>query len=408
MIRINNKEQCCGCAACMNICPRSAISMNIDEEGFLYPEVLLEQCSHCGLCENVCPMLEKAHRGIGGSVHLGIQYKDQIKRMESTAGGGFSLIADAILNQNGIVYAVDYDNMIVVHKAAYQSTELQGMRGSKYVQSKVGEIYSEIRLLLKENKIVLFVGTPCQVQGLIKCVGNVENLYTMDLLCLGVSSPKLFEKWVQWLTKKHGNAVSRIYFRNKKFGYATTNVRVVFENGKILEQKYDSKCYPNTFFKAYNVRPSCYKCEFRECPRVSDFTVGDFVQIGDYSKNMDDDKGTTSLWIHSEKGRALYESLSCNAEAVVIEKNCTNIIGGPSVQMKKPQNRKDFFDDAENLDFEVFINKWVPKNIKSEFASIVRIVVNKIPFKTVLFKMIRTYKGRKFHKQVEEANKNGE
>lgn len=300
MIQITNKSQCCGCTACFSICEHNAISMVADEEGFLYPAVDLSACIRCVICEDTCPY--RVHREKDretSSLHIAVQYKDEEKRIESTAGGAFSLIADYILEKKGVVYSVGYDDMIVCHKLAVEKKDLAEMRGSKYVQSTLKDTFCEIYRFLDKKRTVLFVGTPCQVHGLNSYLRKknctLDKLITIDLLCLGVSSPGVFEKWVKFLGEKYGDRVSGIEFRNKHFGYAATNVRIHFQNQRILEQKFDTKAYIKTFFSGYNVRPSCYECKFRTMPRVSDFTIGDFIQIGDYSKEMDDDKGTTSL-----------------------------------------------------------------------------------------------------------------
>lgn len=409
MIRIEDKKKCCGCTACYSICGEHAITMELDDEGFMYPRIDAEKCIDCRACEKVCPYIkyteisEKYH-----SIQLAVQYKDEGKREASTAGGAFSLIADYVLEQDGIVYGVGYDNMIVCHKQAGTEEDLAQMRGSKYVQSTLNDTFQEIFRLLKKKKTVLFVGTPCQVHGLKNCTGENPYLITMDLLCLGVSSPGIFGRWVNYLEEKYEDKVKTVQFRNKRFGYAVTNVRVIFDDDRILEQRYDSKAYAKTFFSGYNVRPSCYKCEFRKKPRVSDFTVGDCIQIGKYSRTMDDDKGTTSLWVHTETAKQILKKVKERAYWKEIESNGTNVIGGPAKQMTNPYERPAFFEDAFSMPYDVFIRKWMPDNMTSICASIVRISFNKLPFGRYIFRLMRKKQGSRFQEkicQIDEGSK---
>lgn len=411
MIQITDKSKCCGCTACYSVCPKKCITMKPDFEGFLYPEINLESCVDCHACEKVCPV--KNHKSIekSESILFGVQYTDEEKRLSSTAGGAFSLLADYLIDSGAVVYAVGYDdNCVVCHKAVTNKKSLEEMRGSKYVQSKVGDTYKEIKDYLKSGTKVLFVGTPCQVHGLVNYVGENENLYTIDLLCLGVSSPGLFSEYTAWLEKKYGSRVTQVLFRNKHYGYATPNIRICFENGRYIQQSYDSRVHANLFFKKYyNTRPSCYQCEYREIPRVSDFTIGDFTNIGQFSKMMDDDKGTTKMWVHSNKGRLLLNALVDRSKMVVLEEDSTNIVGGPKQQISQPDRRIEFFNDAQRLSYAKLISKWEPKKVKGELIGISRRILYYIPGHRYLFKIMREYKRKKYVKSVKALNgeKNG-
>ena len=405
MIQITNKSQCCGCTACFSICEHNAISMVMDGEGFLYPAVDLSACIRCGMCEDTCPYKGNGEKDReASSLHIAVQYKDERKRVESTAGGAFSLIADYVLEKKGVVYGVGYDDMIVCHKLADEEKDIREMRGSKYVQSTLKETFREICKFLNEKRTVLFVGTPCQVHGLnnylMKKNCILDKLITIDLLCLGVSSPGIFEKWVKFLEERYGDKVCGVEFRNKRFGYAVTNVRIRFQNQRVLEQKFDTKAYIKTFFSGYNVRPSCYECKFRTMPRVSDFTIGDFIQIGDYSEEMDDDKGTTSLWAHTDKARQILEKVQGRFRRSEIEKECSNIIGGPQRQMRIPERRVEFFEDARQIPYDLFIRKWEPDSIRSRFASLVRITFDRFPWGKYVFRQMRRMQSRNFEKKV--------
>lgn len=404
MLPVVDKTKCCGCTACYSICPRQCISMKPDEEGFLYPEIDIDSCVQCGACEKVCPFHGEQAEMKKETVFAAVQHTDFQKRKTSTAGGAFTLIADEILRQDGTVFAVGYDeNMVVCHQKCVKKKQ-QTLRGSKYVQSDLKDTFREIKNLLKQEQKVLFVGTPCQVHGLKNYIGDNKFLYTIDLLCLGVSSPKLFAEWVRYLEKKYSSSVTDVQFRNKHYGYATPNVRVFFKNGKEMDQKYDSKVHANLFFHYYNVRPSCYECEFREIPRKSDFTIGDFTEIGAICKSMDDDWGTTKLWIHTLKGKELLDAVKQQMNLLVIEKSSPNIVGGPKKQIQLPEKRTAFFRDAAVFSYKELIAKWEPWGIKGEIIGMLRRIINHIPGKKILFQYLRKQKFKKYNRRISKIN----
>lgn len=405
MIQISDKTKCCGCTACENACPKNCISMQYDDEGFLYPVVNVVQCVDCGLCEKVCPKIVQSGIREDTSDCYAIQNLSKSKRMTSTAGGAFSLIADYLLGENAVVFAVGYDNnMVVCHKMAIESKALEELRGSKYVQSNLKDTFTKIKDLLKENRKVLFVGTPCQAHGLFNYIGQNENLYIIDLLCLGVSSPKLFAEWIEYLNTKYQSDVINVQFRNKHYGYSVPNVRVFLENGKEFDQRYDSRVHANLFFQHLNVRPSCYICEFREIPRISDFTVGDFNDIASVKNDFDDDLGTTKLWVHTQKGKDILEHIGDNCKRYLIQTNGTNIVGGEKKMFKIPEKREFFFEDVQNMEYLQLVKKWEPYNMKGIIASVARPLINLFPFKSYIFKVLRKRKIKKFQKRVKEVN----
>ena len=171
-----------------------------------------------------------------------------------------------------------------------------------------------------------------------------------------------------------------------------------------MDQKYDTRVHANLFFRHYNVRPSCYECEFRERPRASDFTIGDFTEIADVDKSMNDDKGTTKLWVHTQKGKELFAQVESEARIYYIDDHAKNIVGGPKKQIKRPEKREDFFRDAERMDYLSLVSKWEPRSFKGELAGIMRPIINRLPFKTKLFQYLRKRKMRQYHKNLRELN----
>lgn len=407
MIEIKDKTKCCGCTACYSVCPNNCITMKEDSEGFLYPNINNNDCVNCGLCEKVCPYNISVEKKNTNTKYCIVQNKDAKERGESTAGGFFSLVANKIILDGGVVYAAGYDiNSNVVHKRVEKKIELSDLRGSKYVQSTLQDTFNNIKRDLKNRK-VLFVGTPCQVHGLKNFIGENINLFTIDLLCLGVSSPGLFKKYIRYLNKKYENNVVAVQFRNKQYGYSTANIRICFRDGRFIQQTYDSKVHSNLFFKGFkNVRLSCYECEFREKPRVSDFTIGDCSDVFRLNSDMDDDLGTTSCWIHTNKGHLLFHELD-NLSYYTIEADTKNIIGGPRKQIKLPETRGMFFRDAEKLTYSELIKKYHPKKKKDVLIPLVRYILEIIPFGTEIKKRQRMDKLKKYKKNVDAINRKG-
>lgn len=404
---ISDKAECCGCTACSSICPRNCIEMLPDEEGFLYPSIQSGDCIGCHACEQVCPFPEgNAAQESRASVYAAVQYADEAKRFTSTAGGAFSLIADHLLRDGAVVYAAGYDgDAVVCHQRVETGDGVAGLRGSKYVQSRLGDVFRRVKTDLQDENTVLFTGTPCQIHGLKKYVGDNEHLYTIDLLCLGVSSPALFREYVNYLSGKYGERVARIQFRDKHYGYAAPNIRICFHSGRFIEQQYDSKVHADLFFRSYyDARPSCYSCKFRGIARVSDFTIGDFTEIGSVSREMDDDKGTTKLWAHSPKGQALLRELSLPHKMTVLEESASNIVGGPERQIPQPERRAEFFRDAGTMEYAALIRKWAPKSLRGELVGLAKRGINRLPFRSFIFKIIRARSRKRYHNRVRDLN----
>lgn len=370
MIKVENKENCCGCTACYSICPKKAITMEEDNEGFKYPKIDKNKCINCGLCEGVCPVIKKGKYNENLKNYACQNKKDSI-RLRSTSGGVFYSIADYIISNNGIVYAVGFDkNMKVIHRFTNDSNLIAELIGSKYVQSDLKDIFIDIKMKLKNNKIVFFVGTPCQVEGLINYLShqNTQNLYTSDLMCYGVPSPKIYNSWISYIEKKYNSKVTYINFRDKKYGYAGSNTLVKLSNGKKIEDNIDSKSFLKTMFSHIGLRPSCYNCQFRTRKKKCDFTMGDMQNVCLYNKRMDDNKGTTFLQIHSEKGFKLFSKISTKLNCFeIVDSKYSN--GSSISNIDIPRERDNFFNDLNKLDYNSLIKKYFPPTKKDFIAN---------------------------------------
>lgn len=204
MINISSKEDCCGCSACINICPKHCIHFKEDSEGFLYPEVDIKQCINCNLCTKVCPVIRPFKENYPRKTYACINPNNEI-RMNSSSGGIFSLIAEKVIQNNGIVFGAIFDSQWqVIHSSTKDINSLYKFRGSKYTQSFIGDSYQKIKLLLENNTLVLFVGTPCQVSGLLHYLNKqYHNLITVDFSCHGVASPKVWKLYLHEFCSRH-------------------------------------------------------------------------------------------------------------------------------------------------------------------------------------------------------------
>lgn len=314
MIEIINKTDCCGCTACANICPKDAIVMEPDFEGFLYPKVLADKCVECGLCEKACPVANKPEKQ--GNLLEGyvLRTKNRGVLQGSTSGGFTTPLVEWVLSQGGAVCAATYDkDFKVVHAIidTVDADEIARTRGSKYVQSGLRDCFTQIKNLLKQDRLVCFVGTTCQVAGLKAYLGKeYDHLLTVDLVCHGTPSPKLWDKYLAYQKEKYGTEFSEIAFRNKTYGYHSGTMKIRFSNGKTYYGSARVDPMLKSFFREIASRPICYQCPFKQLERCSDFTIYDCWHAAALVPGLvDDDNGYTNVIVQSEKGHAALERI---------------------------------------------------------------------------------------------------
>ena len=297
------KQDCCGCTACLHICPVHCITMQEDEEGFLYPVINEDHCIHCHKCETVCPMQKQENQDTGTAAFVGY-CRNEVIRKQSSSGGIFSVLAEWVLQQNGVVFGAAFDeNCEVYHIAIDTEADLPKLRGSKYVQSRLGNVYPEVRRYLEMERKVLFTGTACQIAGLKKYLNQpYENLYTVDVLCHGVPSPKLWRMYIEAQKKRYHASVEKIEFRNKKYGWNNYSIMIDFADQQQYCVRFFADQFMNMLLGNLDLRPSCYACPFKEFPRISDMTIGDSWGIEKVMPDLGDDKGISVILVHSQKG----------------------------------------------------------------------------------------------------------
>jgi len=371
MIDIKIKEDCCGCNACTVICPEKCISMQTDNEGFIYPIVDKDKCIDCGLCEEVCPILNKrkddVERFEKPFVYAAYNINRDV-RLDSTSGGIFSALAEKIFSQGGYVSGAIYNkDHSVSHIVTNDKSKLPDLRSSKYLQSFTGNLYEDIKQLLIKGKKVLVCGTPCQITALYAYLNSdYDNLITCDFICKGVNSPKVFQKYIKMLELQYKSKAVKIKFKNKTFGWHRFSTKVDFLNGKsYIKDRYHDPFMIGYLQSGNFARPSCYSCQFKGFPQKSDITLGDFWGIENIDKTMDQDIGTSLIMVNSDKGMTFFESLG---NAIIKKEFKKEDAEKGNLAMNNPlkatnNDRKAFFDALDKMPFKQVAKKFFPMSL---------------------------------------------
>lgn len=311
------KHKCTNCMACYNICPVGAIEMIEDKDGFVYPSIVEEKCTHCGLCTKKCPALnleqtKEISKRLEKPAAYGGYIEDEETREKSSSGGVFSILSKYVLDKGGYVCGARFTKGgICEHVIVDNWEDLAPLRGSKYVQSNVNNYYKEIKSLLEQDKYVLFTGTPCQVAGLYAVLGkDYEKLITVDLLCHGVPSQKVFREYLNELTGGLEEEVQNFKFRDKKEGWRKPGISF-YLRGHYYYYSWEQS-YIQGFVNNLILRKSCTDCQYSKLPRKGDFSMGDFWGIENYDKTIDDNKGTSAILINSPKAETILKDLKSN------------------------------------------------------------------------------------------------
>lgn len=377
MEEILEKNKCTGCSACQNICPKHAISMTMDEDGFRYPVIDKDKCINCGLCKKTCPVINTKENLSLNKCYVGYN-KDNKVKVNSSFGGIFDAIARNILKEGGIVIGATFDEeMKLKHIAIDNEKDLEKLKGSKYLQSNLDNIFSYIKENLKSKKI-LFVGTPCQVAGLHAYLKKeYDNLFLVDLFCHGVPSPKLFDKYLKELESKNKSKVIKYNFRDKSTGWDTYSNTIYLENNNKISELQKNNPYMKLFLSDIALRKSCYDCNFKIGNKYSDITLGDFWGVQKYYSEMYSKDGVSAVIINTEKGQNIFNEVTNNLEY----KKCKLeeiIDGNPSLKVsgRYPLKREKFFNDMNNLSIEELTKKYTSvslfKKLKDKLKRIIK------------------------------------
>lgn len=360
MIQLCDRYNCTGCCACANACPHNAITMIDDYEGFLQPVVNSELCVSCGICQKVCPVISPYDFKDHIMQSYAAYAKDSGIRQRGSSGGLFTIFANNIFKQSGAVVGAAFDDSHVVrHMVVDKESELSKLQGSKYVQSIIGFVLKDIKRRLVRGQKILFVGTPCQVAGLLNYLQRrYENLYTIDLVCHGVPSPKLFAHYIEFLKHKYPNFYSFSFrdlkrqncssssssFKNPKSGEIST---------KVLYG--EDMAYYSLFIGNYVNRECCYKCCYAQHEhRIGDITLADFWGLGKVVPyNRDKSMGVSFVSINTPKGRELFDSVKSEIEYE--ERPVEETIVGGNTQLEHPAVRPTIRDGVYK---QVYTTDW--------------------------------------------------
>lgn len=312
-----NKKECFGCGACANICPKNAIFMRPDEQGFLYPKINEELCVNCNLCKMSCQIQNENEVKNDGAVKCYGFKNEDIIRMKSSSGGAYTAISDKILFQGGACYgSVFTDSNDVIFQKARTKCERDLFLGSKYVQSDIRNSYFDIGVELKNQERVLFTGTPCQVAGLKQFLKakkiSMEHLITIDLLCHGVPSPKLWKDYIRFLEKKNRGKVMGYSFRDKEHGWSGYHIKVEYDNGLVECDSREDLIFTSLFSMDLILRPTCYKCPYSCKEQCGDITIGDYWGIHQVDQDFADEKGISLIIVNNKKGNQVMKDVLDN------------------------------------------------------------------------------------------------
>lgn len=376
---LKEKIKCNGCSACATICPKNCIAMKPDELGFLYPQIDEKLCIDCGLCEKTCPVFNESEFTTSPKAYA-VKNTDENIRMQSSSGGIFTAVAEKILAEGGVVFGAAFtdDFRAVKHIAVENTEDLHKLRGSKYVQSRIGDSFAEAKKELEKGRKVLFTGTPCQIGGLLSFLKkDYENLITQDIVCHGVPSPSVWKNYVELREKKAEAKTTAVSFRAKNTGWITFSMLMKFQNGTEYTKKLSEDLFMQGFLNNIYLRSSCYNCAFKTLYRRSDITLADFWGIWNVLPEMHDGKGTSLVIVNSDKGNKVLNDIESQLEIAetditeAVKYNSAAIIGVP----QNPQ-RNQFINDFATQPFEKTLKKYCSpdwkKQLKSKIKSIIK------------------------------------
>lgn len=357
-----DNEACTGCSACASVCPNACIKMVEDAEGFLRPKTDYTKCSKCDLCAEVCPANKKFIKNNNVKAYAAKNTNEET-RLASSSGGVFRALAEKTISQNGVVYGAAYGNdNEVEHIAITKSADLIKLQGSKYVQSKLGNAFREIKELLQKDVPVLFSGTPCQIQGLASFLGeDYKNLVKVEIICHGVPSPLVFRKYRKELEEKHSSKITKINMRSKTEGWQNYRTRYEFADGSAFEETPQENIYMRAFLHDLCLRKTCHSCKAKDFQSAGDIALADFWGIENVVEGYDDDKGVSLLMLKTKKGENLFNSVKEEFDITEVDiekaKNYNLCI---TDSVKAHRNRKKFFDEID----DEYISAVIERNLE--------------------------------------------
>ena len=364
LYEIAGKRSCTGCGACVCVCPVGCIQMVENKEGFFYPVIDHTQCIGCKKCYKVCPNEPEDDEDVV-AVLAGYSHNRDI-RLTSSSGVVFTHLAEEVLKRNGVVFGVAMQKSQAVVCAVENIEEIPKLRGSKYVQSRVGNAYGQVEKYLKEGRLVLFSGTPCQIAGLYRVLKKeYMRLITVDFVCHGISSPQVLEKYLK--ERGNGKRISEIVFRDKTEGWNKFSMKLKWEDHTVSRESMEEDLYLQSFLKNLNLRSSCFSCKFRKIHRRSDITLGDLWGANEVVNGWTEDLGYSLILIQSKKGKELLESIKEKIVAVPVELSQVMLHNASLTTSPWDEYSRDlFFKNLKKYDLQRCISKAETNGIKKK------------------------------------------
>jgi len=360
-IEIIGNNNCTGCYGCFDICPQNAIDMNLNDEGFLIPSINNERCIECGVCQRYCPIIEnKLPENLDTPVSFAAWSKDDHTRIKSSSGGVFTEIAKIVLKEGGVVFGVAFDDSFKTkHISIEDEEDISLVRGSKYIQSHVGDSYQKAVSIALQGRPVLFSGTPCQIAALnlfIQSNPRIE-IYTCEVICYGVPSESVFMSYLDYFSQLKNSRIKEFSFRDKALGWKKWCTKIIFNNGEEYVSIRRVDPFMIGFFRNIYLRSICHDCPFARIPRVSDITLGDFWGV---PKELDDPRGVSAVIINTPKGDKLFEKVT-NIEKmkVSLDQITSHNIRLINGHLERNPCRKDFYELLETKGFQAVMEKYL-------------------------------------------------
>lgn len=402
IVLFDNKVNCCACGACMNICPKGAITMIEDEYGFLYPEINKELCIKCGVCKKVC-----AYQNISPTKRplkaFAAVNKNKEQLMKSASGGVFSALATNVLNKGGVAFGAtltfEDGHAIPKHIAIDHVEQLPLLQGSKYVQSSIGDTYKQAKMYLQEGRLVLFSGTPCQIGGLYGYLGkDYENLITIDVICHGVPNAKMFDDYLQnERIKRKAQLVIGYSFRDKKKGWGMNGrLDLQFADKKVKSFYIPARLasYNTLFLDGDTYRENCYSCKYAGALRPADLTIGDYWGIEVEhpellkKKQYEERYGISCILANTDKGIMVCEGINNQ----ILAESTFEKVSNKNGQLKEPSRKsikRDYVLDLYTQNGYRNLDMWFQNSYRRQIM--VHSVYNVLP-RTIRTKIKRLLK----------------
>lgn len=391
MIRIEDKRDCTGCGACVNVCPIQIIVMEEDKDGFVYPQVRKDQCIDCHLCEKICPMLTDESRIKNSSSKYPLFYAGQLKKKEDlfevSSGGAFWAFSQAILELGGVVYgAVQEDVDTVYHFRADSFNAVKKLRRSKYFQSDTRLTFQQVKEDLKKGTFVLYSGTGCQIAGLKSYLSKeYSNLITCEVVCHGVPSRRVWKTYRKEKEESEKKIISDLVFRDKSAGWSHNQYKITYSDGSVEKQASTQQLFHAGYLEGLFYRPSCGCCRFASLPRIADVTLADYWRYKGRFTQQGTDLGVSLIAINNENGSKILRLSSRYLDYDTTEKrlaldSCKHMDEHPS----ENPNRGNFLALFNEVGYYVAANKYITNEVKTSLIKRIARKLKSLYYKNII------------------------